>query len=154
MRTEPFSKCENQSDSQIGCKLRTWIVLTGWFSPPRRTFGLVLMAILIAGSHWPVLTKNQTENKCRFLTDEWEPPNTGIDNVWKIQLSKRNMITLNLTPNNSILKSQNIITHTMTKSCLLQLKWTLFNCNGHNFLIMSISFMACLFADDTHCYNR
>ncbi len=33
MRTGPFSKCENRSDSQMGCQVRTWAVLTGRISP-------------------------------------------------------------------------------------------------------------------------
>jgi len=43
VRTGPFSKCENRSDSQIGCQVRTWAVLT---------FNMVLLIADIFGSHW------------------------------------------------------------------------------------------------------
>ncbi len=42
VRTGPFSKCENRSDSQIGCQVRTWAVLT---------FNMVLLIADIFGSH-------------------------------------------------------------------------------------------------------
>jgi hypothetical protein len=52
MRTGPFSKCENRSDSQMGCQVRTWAVLTGRISPLVRTFNPVLFTVDNSGSHW------------------------------------------------------------------------------------------------------
>ncbi len=49
MRTGPFSKCENRSDSQMGYQVRTWTVLTGRISPPERTFNPVLLTVDISG---------------------------------------------------------------------------------------------------------
>jgi hypothetical protein len=67
VRTGPFSKCENRSDSQIGCQARTWAVLT---------FNMVLLKADIFGSHWPVRIENRAENRRRFSANRWEPPNT------------------------------------------------------------------------------
>jgi hypothetical protein len=71
VRTGPFSKCENRSDSQIGCQVRTWAVLT---------FNMVLLIADIFGSHWPFRTENRVENRAenrrQVSANGWEPPNT------------------------------------------------------------------------------
>jgi hypothetical protein len=53
MRTGAFSKCENQSGSQIGCQVKTW-------------------AVLISSENW-------TETQRQFSVSRWEPPNTDYD---------------------------------------------------------------------------
>jgi hypothetical protein len=53
MRTGPFSKCEHRFGSQIGCQVRTRVVLTE--------------------SH----TENYTENRRWLSVREWEKLNTG-----------------------------------------------------------------------------
>lgn len=37
MKIKPFSKCENRSDSQIWCPVKTWVILTKQFSSPMKT---------------------------------------------------------------------------------------------------------------------
>jgi hypothetical protein len=74
MRTWPFSKCENQFDSQIGCQVKTWVIFTRWFSLLMRTFNLVLMIIVISNSPCLVFIDNPAENYASFLPmDENRP---------------------------------------------------------------------------------
>jgi hypothetical protein len=88
-------------------------VLTGRFSPPVQTFGLVLMAILIASFHWPVLTSSANlwfgshgDSHLQFSLagSRWEPDwkPTGENRPTLVLISEvmvRTLVTNNRTLN-------------------------------------------------------
>jgi len=71
-KTEPCSKCENRSESQIGCQVRTWAILSFSENLQSGSHGYSHLHFSLTGSHW-----YQTENWGRFSVGGWEPLNTG-----------------------------------------------------------------------------